>query len=658
MPQTARCPSCGAPVEFKSTASVTAVCDYCRTTLIRRGEEIANIGRMAELVDLPTRLQRGAAGVWRGRPFRLVGRLQLRYEQGLWNEWHLLFDDGRNGWLAEAGDEYVLTELKPLGSAPPAFAALATGQELRLNGRPYLLTNLLSAECVAGEGELPFEVGAGYASPAADLRDESGGYATLDYSEAEHGGPPLFFEGEAVDFNSLRWTNLRQDTDAAPLPEINVAARALDCPSCGNALTIDLADVRTVGCGSCGAVLEPKDERLQLIGQAQEALKRGVPPTLTLGSEGSLRGEKLRVVGFLRRSQRDGNVEYPWHEYLLVDGRRQYWWLVESDGHWNLGRVLAKGLKASPAGIAYAGSTFKHFQTYEARVAYVVGQFPWRLRLDERAQVMDYVAPPRMISQEKTDQDLTWTAAEYVPVDEIAAAFRPKSPLAKPRGIYADQPNPHRDSGRSMTRWLGLFVVAALGIHFALLALGPGGKLLTQDITFRSTDEEPVLTKEFVLAAPRNRLQLAHKAALDNNWVEVTATLVNADTGESWQAGRELSFYSGVEDGERWSEGSRKAEQVFADLPPGRYRLALESDLDPASPPVRDRITLRRAGPHWSSLFILLGALLLPPVVMWYRRWKFEIERWADSDHPIITSSGVGSDGGDSGDGGDGGGGD
>lgn len=656
MPQTARCPSCGAPVEFKSTASVTAVCDYCRTTLIRRGEEIANIGRMAELVDVPSRLQRGATGVWRGRPFGLVGRLQLRYEQGLWNEWHLLFDDGRSGWLSEAGDEYVLTELKPLGSTPPAFAALATGQALRLNGRPYTLTNLLSAECVAGEGELPFQVGAGYTSPAADFRDESGRYATLDYSEVEHGGQPLFFEGEVVDFASLRWANLREGT---PLPEINVVARALDCPSCGNALTLDLADVRTVGCGSCGAVLEPRDERLQLIGQAKEALKRGVPPTLTLGSEGSLRGEKLRVVGFMRRFQRDGNVEYPWHEYLLVGGRQQYWWLVESDGHWNLGRVLAKALKSSLFGITYEGSRFKHFQTYEARVSHVVGQFPWRVRLDDRAQVMDYVAPPRMISQEKTGQDLTWTVADYIPAEEIAAAFRLKSPLPKPNGIYADQPNPHLTGSRTVTRWLGLFVIAALVIHFALLALGPGGKLLTQEVTFRGTDEEPALTKEFVLDARRNRLQLVHDAALDNNWAEVTATLVNADTGESWQAGRELSFYSGIEDGERWTEGSRDAEQVFADLPPGRYRLALESDLDANSPPVRDRITLRRAGPHWSSLFVLFGALLLPPVFMWYRRWKFEVRRWADSDHPIVTSSGGdGDDDSDSGDGGDGGGGD
>ena len=33
--KTAHCPSCGAPVAFKSTASVYAVCEFCRSTLLR-----------------------------------------------------------------------------------------------------------------------------------------------------------------------------------------------------------------------------------------------------------------------------------------------------------------------------------------------------------------------------------------------------------------------------------------------------------------------------------------------------------------------------------------------------------------------------------------------------------------------------------------------
>jgi len=69
MGRTARCPSCGAPVEFKSVASVLAVCGYCQSTLLREGAELAKLGRMAELIEDRSPLQRGAEGRWKGRHF-------------------------------------------------------------------------------------------------------------------------------------------------------------------------------------------------------------------------------------------------------------------------------------------------------------------------------------------------------------------------------------------------------------------------------------------------------------------------------------------------------------------------------------------------------------------------------------------------------------
>lgn len=78
MAKTAACPSCGAPVTFRSVVSVTTVCDYCQSTLVRSGEEIENIGKMAAFLEDRSPLQRGSEGRWNGRHFGLIGRLQLR----------------------------------------------------------------------------------------------------------------------------------------------------------------------------------------------------------------------------------------------------------------------------------------------------------------------------------------------------------------------------------------------------------------------------------------------------------------------------------------------------------------------------------------------------------------------------------------------------
>jgi len=639
MAQLARCPSCGAPVSFRSVASILAVCDYCQSTLVRQGETLENLGKMAALIEDRSPLQRGAEGRWQGRHFALIGRIQLKYEQGLWNEWYLLFDDGKSGWLSEAGGEYIMSQVQRLPESLPRFTELRAGQRTALGGSTYTVSNILVAECVAGEGELPFKVGAGYPAPVADLRDEQGHFATLDYSDSDKESTnPLVFLGESVDFKSLAWKNLRA---AIPLPEPRVQARAFDCPSCGAPLKVTHENVVTIGCGSCGAVLDAGDERVKILAKATS--KKKVAPLLELGSKGTLRGEALEVIGFMRRRMKADRVNYYWSEYLLLGPENRLLWLTEYQGHWNLARVLSQTVKTTDAGARHDNRDYKHFATYTAHVDYVIGEFPWRVALDETAEVDDFVAPPSMLSKEQTPSEVTWTVAEYLEPAEIQTAFKPERPLPPAIGVYANQPNPFEESHRKVCRRFWLFASVAVAIHFLLLMLSPAGKVLTQSMMFTPDDDEPRLTSEFVLDGNANRLELAHDTSVDNNWVALNATLVNKDTGENWQAAREVSHYSGVDDGESWSEGSRGDAVIFTALPPGHYVLAIESDMDPGSRPVQDQLCISRPGPRWSSLILVLAFLVAFPIYTRVRRGTFEVERWAESDHSIVTA-GNGSD--------------
>ena len=205
MALTASYPSGGAPVVFKSAASIFAVCDYCQSTLVRHDQALEDIGKMAALVEDRSPLQLGAEGSYKGVHFALIGRIQVKYGLGTWNEWHLLFDDMRTGWLSEAGGEYVLTFARYVEDRLPEVSELKVGQRFVLASQTWTVSNIENAECIAGQGELPFKVGAGYPVVAVDLRN-SANFATLDYSET----PPLFFVGEAVDFKSLKMSNLRE----------------------------------------------------------------------------------------------------------------------------------------------------------------------------------------------------------------------------------------------------------------------------------------------------------------------------------------------------------------------------------------------------------------------------------------------------------------
>jgi len=103
------CPSCGAEMVFHSGLSVYAVCPYCRSTVVRHDVDLEAIGTMATLPDDMSPLQIGTDGFYQGTRFSLVGRMKIGWKDGSWNEWFMLADDGRKGWLAEAQGFYAVS---------------------------------------------------------------------------------------------------------------------------------------------------------------------------------------------------------------------------------------------------------------------------------------------------------------------------------------------------------------------------------------------------------------------------------------------------------------------------------------------------------------------------------------------------------------------
>lgn len=204
--QKCTCPSCGAPVVFQSRSSILAICEYCGSTLVRHDLNLENIGKMAELQVEGSPLQLRAQGQYQRGRFTVVGRIQLRYAKGLWNEWCLLFDDLRTGWLGESGGMYAVSFLTSVSDALPRFENLHPGDRVGLKGQSYEVIQVERAICVAGEGELPFSISPGYSAPVADLAGPGAKFATLDFSEE----PPLVFMGEYVEFEQLHLTGLRE----------------------------------------------------------------------------------------------------------------------------------------------------------------------------------------------------------------------------------------------------------------------------------------------------------------------------------------------------------------------------------------------------------------------------------------------------------------
>ncbi len=637
MALTASCPSCGAPVVFKSASSILAVCDYCQSTLVRHDQALEDIGKMAALVEDRSPLQLGAEGSYKGVHFALIGRIQVKYGQGTWNEWHLLFDDMRTGWLSEAGGEYVLTFARYVEDRLPEVSELKVGQRFVLASQTWTVSNIENAECIAGQGELPFKVGAGYPVVAVDLRN-SANFATLDYSET----PPLFFIGEAVDFKSLKMSNLRE---GMAIPTATVEAQVFRCPSCGAPLQARSKDILAVGCAACGAVVDTADRNYKLLSKALGARDEKYAPRLPLGSKGVLEGKPVEVIGFLVRQSKVEGIAYDWREYLLAGENGTYRWLTEYDGHWNVVDVLSKPPTTSGIvmvdNVRYGDQSFRHFSTTPvAEVIQVAGEFTWRVRRGETSQVIDYVAPPLMLSRESTDNDLNWSLGTYAEPEAIAEAFKLSGRMIAPVGVYANQPNPWQETSRRVFSLFWKLALAAVVLQVFFTYIAGGRLLLRQDFVLSpQMAEDVVVTREFEISGKPRKISVRNNTSLDNNWIGLDLMLVNKASGQAWPATREIAYYYGRDGGESWSEGGRDDEVVFLNIPPGTYYLTVDPDIAPEKPvPVHDTIEVRSGSAGWSNFWILMIFLGLFPILAFMRRAAFETSRWAESDHAPVSS--------------------
>jgi Domain of unknown function (DUF4178) len=216
------CPSCGAEVPVRSKISVYAVCEYCRSTLIRGDVDVRTIGKAAELPDDMTPFQIGSTGQFDGLGFTIIGRIKVGWQDGYWNEWFLLFSDGKQGWLAEAQGFYAISMTvedglhgntkkvlakyaDDLEKSESGLARPALGASWTIAGKRLRVVDIKKAKCIGVEGELPHKIEAGEIYVSIDLLGSSGEYGNVEnYSDRQ-----LVTFGRYVDWEELKCQNLR-----------------------------------------------------------------------------------------------------------------------------------------------------------------------------------------------------------------------------------------------------------------------------------------------------------------------------------------------------------------------------------------------------------------------------------------------------------------
>lgn len=615
------CPQCGAPLRFGGAQSLVACCARCRSAVLRQGARLELAGRVPDLVATDTRLSLGAAGSAGGEPFVVLGRLQLSRGDAAWNEWYASFGKGF-GWIAEAQGRLFLTRHLSAARGLPRLGALHAGRPIDLPGAgAFTVDEIDEARLVSFEGELPFRPALGATYRYADATAGDGSFVTLDYGTGEE--EPELFAGRELPWSAL---GLPAPPEAAG-PE---KARALACPGCGGPIALSRPEARAVTCPSCRRLLDVARGDLRAVGILEQ---RGKPP-IALGAKGTLRGEALTVLGWLGRSMEADGDRYAWDE-LLLHGPGGYRWLSVYAGHWLFLRPIPAGKPTGVEGRAYScdGRRFRHFQTALARTDDIQGEFYWEVRAGETVRTEDYVAPPYILSVERSEGEVAWTRGEHVEGSEVWRAFGLSGRPPSTSGIGAAQPNPWRPRARGAWSAGGLALLALLLLALVLAARAPRETVASLQVALRPG--QVALSEPFELLGGPQAVAIEASADVRQAWVGLDVALIEEATGESEAMGLELSHYSGVEDGEAWSEGSNQGRAVAGAVRDGRYLLRVEPILEPAGGGLVGRVAsvqVVRGVFLLAPLLLAMVAVLAWPIACTLFLASFEKGRWEEGD--------------------------
>ena len=419
-------------------------------------------------------------------------------------------------------------------------------------------------------------------------------------------------------------------------------AATLACPNCGGPVERrGFGHALTVVCPQCLSVIDTSNPQLQILQRIEAAQRR--TPLIPLGTRGKLNGYPWDVIGFQTRQVSDEDSTYSWDEYLLFNPYKGFRYLTEYQGHWNFVTPMEwsperySGIRPS---VGIDGKTYLHFAAAEAETVFVLGEFPWRVKCGERVVCDDFVNPPVMLSSETTEDEVTWSRGDYTPGSEIWKAFSLAGSPPRASGIFSNQPSPYRDAG---SIWPMFIAMTALLIGLAIFfgSFSQDRKVFQQSYSFstRNTTEASFVTPVFELGGRTSTVQVDINTDLDNNWAYFDMALVNQDTGQGYDFGHEVSYYSGSDSDGAWTEGDRSSSTLLPSVAPGHYYLRVEPEMDTDKSAkgvvnsVHYSITLRRDVPAWGWFWIAFLFLLIPAIVHTIRVRSFEGRRWMESDY-------------------------
>lgn len=362
-------------------------------------------------------------------------------------------------------------------------------------------------------------------------------------------------------------------------------------------------------------------------------------PALKPGSKGRVDGILYEVMGFVVKQEM--KYHYKWREYLLFNPYQGYAFLSEYGGNWN----IIWPLEGDPSkgtvnrSFFYEENEYHLYQKYRAEVIYAQGEFFFDIvNLSEQATSAEYIAPPFLLSVEKSGDSLLWCQGEYLDPGEVATAFGvQESSLPPKEGRGYTQPVSTNFSESALIRVTAVLILLAFALQMVFANLAGDDVIIDQTFDRSSASDSATFhTRSFSLPSSKQGVEVKLYAPVDNNWFYAEFALINEDTGEEYNFSHEVEYYHGYDEG-KWSEGSTHGTAFLSAVPGGKYHINIYPDFSTGL--YEFNISAKTDVVFWSNFWVTLLIIAIFPIFYFIRKRMIEAKRWEDSDYsPYHTS--------------------
>lgn len=356
--------------------------------------------------------------------------------------------------------------------------------------------------------------------------------------------------------------------------------RALSCPSCGSPLTVQDERATFVICSACDSEVGLTAAEARVLGK-----RSGLEPAfaLELGRRLVFDGHPYEVTARLSYRADDDDITDPRvHSYLLFSPRRGSLWLSVWAGHWDLSWTSYLAPKKLPGGVpvisTFDGRMWKVDETGEQILEWVDGALPWVARTGDVHSYAECSGPNgETYEVTRTLGELEFAEGRKLSTAEVYEALGDEEAAARARK------EAHKNRPPS-TLLKGVMIGgAAVGMLVCLVGLfaAMGSGTLVHEQVLRPSDftlGDELRTPAFPLGGGLVEVEL-DAPRLSNAWVSVDLALMEATSEDTvlHVDDADVEYYSGVEGGESWSEGSRSTSKTWHVPDPGQYRMLVRA---------------------------------------------------------------------------------